>query len=87
MCAIAEARMMLMKLQLASMAALMLIVGSMATMGDAHADPSGGDICVPVKMGPHYHQRCETHGVDENGNPYTWVYWIDQNGQWYLPAD
>jgi len=38
-------------------------------------------------MGPHYHQRCEIHDIDENGNPYTWVYWIDQNGQWYLPAD
>lgn len=43
--------------------------------------------CVPVKMGPYYHQRCEVTYFDENGQPYVRVYWIDQNGQWYLPAD
>ena len=78
-----------MKLQLAAMAALVVATATLAPVADAR--PGGGGPentnCVPVKMGPYYHQRCEVTYFDENGQPYVRVYWIDQNGQWYLPAD
>lgn len=80
-----------MKLHLASMAALMFAVGALSTPSQATAGGGGGGPentnCVRVKMGPYYHQRCEVTYFDEDGTPYIRVYWIDQNGQWYLPAD
>jgi len=83
--------MMLMKLQLATMTALMFAVGAFSIPSQAAASGGGGGPentnCVPVKMGPHYHQRCEVTYFNEDGTSYIQVYWIDQNGQWYLPAD
>ncbi|HIE5095185.1 hypothetical protein [uncultured Stenotrophomonas sp.] len=80
-----------MKLHLAAMAALTLALGALSVAPDATAGNDGGGPentrCVRVKMGPYYHQRCEVTYFDENGEPYVRVYWIDQNGQWYLPAD
>ncbi|MEX7644103.1 hypothetical protein [Stenotrophomonas maltophilia] len=77
-----------MKLHLASMAALMFAVGALSTPSQATAGGGPENTnCVRVKMGPYYHQRCEVTYFDEDGTPYIQVYWIDQNGQWYLPAD
>lgn len=84
-----KARMMLMKLQLASMAALMLAVGSVVP-ASSHAAGSPGSTtdCVPVRLGPNLvHQRCTVTRTLADGTVFTSVYWIDQNGQWYLPAD
>jgi len=81
--------MMIMKLQLAAMAALMLALGSgIPATGHAAGSPGSTTDCVPVRLGPNLvHQRCTVTRTLADGTVFTSVYWIDENGQWYLPAD
>lgn len=79
-----------MKLQLASMAALMLMVGATASAESTAAGLPGTveTQCVPVKVDRHsIHQRCTVTHTLPDGSAYTSVYWIDQNGIPYIPAN
>lgn len=78
-----------MKLHLIAVAAALVGVGSMGMAAPAQAQASGPVTqCVPVKMDRvTTHQRCTVTFTNADGSTSTSVYWIDQNGQWYLPAD
>ncbi|MCX2893385.1 MULTISPECIES: hypothetical protein [Stenotrophomonas] len=78
-----------MKLQLASMAALMLAIGSMASAGSAVAGvpspPGSTTECVPVEVERYrIHQHCTVTFVDETGSVFVSEYWIDEYGNPYL---
>jgi len=82
--------MMLMKLQLAPLAALMLAAAALSPAGVSAAGLPGTSTtqCVPVRMGPNVvHQRCTVTRTLPDGSVFTSEYWIDQNGIWYIPFD
>jgi len=81
---------MMMKLHLAAMACMVLLAGSVATATPANAGLPGTSTteCVPFKVARHtIHQRCTVTHTAADGSVWVSVYYIDQNGVWYLPAD
>lgn len=77
---------MLMKLQLAAMAALVVASATLAPVADANAGVPGSSIsCVPVNVDRNrVHQHCTETYVDEQGNVHEAEYWIDEYGNPYV---
>ncbi len=76
-----------MKLQLAAMAALMLALGSGIPATGHAAGPRIDDRLRARRLGPQPRASAHRHPHSADGTVFTSVYWIDENGQWYLPAD
>jgi len=80
----------LMKLQLASLAALMLAAAALSPAGVSAAGLPGTSTtqCVPVRIDNRtVHQHCTVTHTWPDGSITTSEYWIDQNGTWYIPAN
>lgn len=80
---------MLMKLHLATTAALVMALGGIgaAVTADAAGPGTSTTDCIRLSNGPYAHQRCTVTHIEDDGSVWTSVYYIDHNGQWYLPAD
>lgn len=76
----------LMKLQLATMATLVVAAATLVPLAEVHASAPGTTVsCVPVNIDRNrVHQHCTETYIDEQGNVHEAEYWIDEYGNPYL---